>query len=235
MLQSNFDPTEIAKFERLAAQWWDPTGPCKPLHEINPVRYQFIEQHVSPNNKTAIDIGCGGGILTEALALGGANTTGIDMSEEAIRIAQLHAEQSKPGMIQYAVDTAENMAEKLPGQYDIVTCMELLEHVPDPTSLIKACAKLVKPNGHIFFSTINRNLKAYLFTVVGAEYLLKLLPKGTHDYEKFIQPAEFASWARGAGLVVQQFKGMTYNFLSRNFYLSNNIDINYLAYCQHTV
>lgn len=235
MLQSNFDPAEIAKFERLAAQWWDPKGPCKPLHEINPVRFEFIEQHVPLNNKTAIDIGCGGGILTEALALGGADVAGVDMSEEAIRIAQLHAEQTKPGIIRYAVDTAENMAEKFPAQYDVVTCMELLEHVPDPISLIKACAKLVKPDGHIFFSTINRNLKAYLFTVVGAEYLLKLLPKGTHDYEKFIQPAELASWARGAGLVVQQFKGMTYNFLSRDFHLSDNVDINYLAHCQHTI
>jgi 2-polyprenyl-6-hydroxyphenyl methylase/3-demethylubiquinone-9 3-methyltransferase len=180
-------------------------------------------------------IGCGGGILTESMAMRGANVTGIDMSEEAIYIAESHAKQYNPGIINYKIDTAENMAELFPAKFDVVTCMELLEHVPDPVSLIKACAKLVKHDGHIFFSTINRNLKAYLFIIIGAEYLLKMLPKGTHDYGKFVRPSELASWARKGGLVVQKFKGMQYNLLSKDYHLSDDISVNYLAYCQHTI
>lgn len=235
MEHTNFDTQEVAKFERMAAQWWDPKGPCKPLHAINPVRVEYIEQHVQLKNKKVIDIGCGGGILTESLAMLGAEVTGIDMSDEAIHIAKLHAKQFSPGLIHYHVNTAEAIAELQPAHYDVVTCMELLEHVPDPISLIKACGKLVKPDGHIFFSTINRNFKAYLFTIIGAEYVLKILPKGTHDYAKFVQPAELGDWARRSGLVIQQLKGMTYNFLTQNFHLSDNVDINYLAHCQHTV
>lgn len=234
MEHTNFDTQEIAKFERMAAQWWDPNGPCKPLHVINPVRVKYIEQITPIANKKIMDIGCGGGLLTEALAMLNAEVTGLDMSEEAINVAKSHAQKSNL-KIHYHLNTAEAVAELQPAHYDIVTCMELLEHVPDPISLIKACAKLAKPDGHIFFSTINRNLKAYLFTIVGAEYLLKILPKGTHEYAKFIQPAELGDWARRSGLVTQQFKGISYNLLTKDFYLSDDISINYLAHCQHPI
>lgn len=230
--QTNIDTQEIAKFERMAADWWNPAGQCKPLHDLNPIRLGFIQAQIDLSDKKVIDIGCGGGILTESMARLGAETTGIDMSTEAIKVAQAHANQASPGKITYQITTAETMAEQFPNSFDVVTCMELLEHVPDPISLIKACATLVKPNGHIFFSTINRNPKAYLFAIIGAEYLLNMLPKGTHDYAKFIQPSELASWIRKNNLTVNLLKGMNYNLITQKYSLSDDVSVNYLMHCR---
>jgi len=222
----NVDQTEINKFENIASEWWDTTGKFKPLHEINPLRLQFIQQTTSLNAKSIIDIGCGGGILSESMAKAGANVTAIDMSELAIKIAKQHAKDNKLH-IDYQVISAESQAEQNK-TYDVVTCMELLEHVPDPESIISACAKLVNKGGYVFISTINRNLKAYLFAIMGAEYLLNLLPKNTHQYDKFIRPSEIDLWARNAGLTLQQIKGITYNPIQRQYHLVDNIDVNYL-------
>ena len=233
----NVDEQEVAKFSELASDWWNPKGAFKTLHEINPLRLQFIKDHLTLNNTKIIDIGCGGGILAESLAHAGAIVTGIDMSSAAIDIAQKHwaaspFTQNTTAGINYQVTTAEAMATTHPGVFDALTCMELLEHVPDPASVIKSCAQLVKPGGHLFFSTINRNAKAYLFAILGAEYLLKLIPKGTHDFAKFIKPSELAAWAREANLNTCSFKGLHYNPLTKNYFLNEDISVNYMIYCQ---
>lgn len=226
----NLDPKEVAKFSNLATRWWDKQGEFKPLHDINPLRLQFIQKHINLKDKTVLDIGCGGGILTESLAAQGAQVTGIDASSEVINAAQIHL-KSNPLAINYLQITAEEYAHQAPETFEVVTCMELLEHVPDPASLVKAAAKLVRPGGEIFFSTLNRTLKSYLLAIVGAEYVLNWLPKGTHDYAKFIRPSELANYLRGANLTLQELAGLSYNPLRRNYHLSTDIDVNYLAYC----
>ena len=227
----NADPAEIAKFEALASRWWDAQGEFKPLHEINPLRLNYIDQRCGGlNGKTVIDVGCGGGILAESMVAKGATVTGIDMGEAPLSVAKLHGLESGIS-VDYQQFTAEEMAEQHPAQFDIVTCMEMLEHVPDPASVISACAELVKPGGTVFFSTINRNAKAYMLAIVGAEYLLRILPKGTHDYAKFIRPSEMESWARHAGLKMRDLTGMTYNPLNQHYSLGRDLDVNYLAHC----
>lgn len=224
---SNVDPREVEKFAALAHRWWDPESEFKPLHQINPLRLDWIDRTVALARKSALDVGCGGGILAEAMAKRGARVKGIDLSEKALKVAQLHALESNAA-VEYEAISAEDLAAREPGAYDVVTCMELLEHVPDPASTVRACAQLARPGGHVFFSTINRNLKAYVFAVVGAEYVLKLLPKGTHDYAKFIKPSELARHCRAAGLEVREIIGMTYNPLARTYALGNDADVNYL-------
>jgi 2-polyprenyl-6-hydroxyphenyl methylase/3-demethylubiquinone-9 3-methyltransferase len=229
-IEMNVDPSEVAKFDALAASWWDLEGESKPLHDINPIRLGFIQQHCALENKQAIDVGCGGGILTEALAKAGASTTGVDMGEMALNVAKLHALEAEL-TIDYLHLTAEQQAQKAGEQYDVVTCMEMLEHVPDPISVIQACADLVKPGGDLFFSTLNRHPKAYLLAVLGAEYVMKMLPKGTHDYARFIKPSEMARWCRQAGLQVNDIKGLSYNPLNKDFHLSDDVKVNYLLHC----
>ncbi len=225
----NVDGGEIAKFSELASRWWDPDSEFKPLHDINPLRLEYIDDLADLEGKRVVDIGCGGGILTESMALRGAEVTGIDMAEASLSVARLH--QLESGVqVDYRQTTAEQLAEELPEQFDVVTCMEMLEHVPDPASVIAACARLAKPGGHIFFSTINRTPKAYLFAIIGAEYLLHLLPKGTHEYSKFITPAELDGWARAAGLEIDNLTGMSYNPLTKRYKLDRDIDVNYLAH-----
>jgi 2-polyprenyl-6-hydroxyphenyl methylase/3-demethylubiquinone-9 3-methyltransferase len=226
----NADPLEIQKFSALAHRWWDPTSEFKPLHEINPLRLEWINARVPLAGKKVIDIGCGGGILTESMARRGASVTGIDLSEKALQVADLHSLESGV-QVRYELISAEDMAAREAGQYDVVTCMEMLEHVPDPAAVVQACASLVKPGGHVFFSTLNRNPKSYLFAIIGAEYLLRLLPKGTHDYAKFITPAELAQSARNAGLDLDGFKGMSYNPLTKIYSLGKNTSVNYMAAC----
>jgi 2-polyprenyl-6-hydroxyphenyl methylase/3-demethylubiquinone-9 3-methyltransferase len=227
---NNVDPGEINKFASLASRWWDPNSEFKPLHEINPLRLDYIEQRTPLKDKKVLDVGCGGGILSESMAQRGAHVTGIDMGEAQLSVAKLH--QLESGVeVDYQLISAEQLAEDAPQSFDVVTCMEMLEHVPDPASIIAACARLVKPGGQVFFSTINRNPKAYLFAIVGAEYLLKMLPKGTHDYGKFIRPSEMESWARHAGLPLKDLTGMSYNPFTRKYSLGRDIDVNYIAYC----
>jgi 2-polyprenyl-6-hydroxyphenyl methylase/3-demethylubiquinone-9 3-methyltransferase len=224
----NVDPDEIEKFEKLASRWWDPHSEFKPLHDINPLRLDYIERLAPLHGKCVIDVGCGGGLLSEGMAARGAQVTGIDMGKAPLGVAQLHRHES--GLeIDYRQATAEQMAAAHPRQFDIVTCMEMLEHVPDPAQTIEACARLVSDDGHVFFSTINRNPKAYLFAVIGAEYLLQLLPKGTHDYAKFIRPSEMEAWARAAGLQLVDLTGMSYNPLSKEYRLGRDVSVNYLA------
>ena len=227
----NFDPQEIAKFEELASRWWDPDSEFKPLHEINPLRLEYIDRRSTLNGKKVVDVGCGGGILAESMAHKGANVLGIDMGKAPLSVAQLHKLETG-AELEYQQITAEELAEKETGQYDVVTCMEMLEHVPDPASVIAACSKLVKPDGHVFFSTINRNPKSYLFAIVGAEYILQMLPKGTHDYSKFIKPSELENWSSSADLHLRELTGMSYNLLSKKYSLGHDVDVNYLMHTQ---
>lgn len=224
----NFDPEEITKFSQSAAHWWDLNGEFKMLHEMNPIRLDYISQKISLQGKKVIDIGCGGGILSESMARLGADVTGIDLSDAALKVAKLHLLETNT-QVEYLHTTAEKIAAERPAQYDVVTCMEMLEHVPDPMSIVHACASLVKPDGHIFFSTLNRNLKSYLFAIIGAEYFLKLLPQQTHDFSKFIRPSELAEWARKTGLSVKEMKGIHYNPLTKKFSLNDDVSVNYLV------
>jgi 2-polyprenyl-6-hydroxyphenyl methylase/3-demethylubiquinone-9 3-methyltransferase len=227
----NVDPSEITKFSTSAAHWWDLEGEFKTLHQINPLRVNYINQHAFLAGKSVIDVGCGGGILAESMAALGAWVTGIDMSEAALGVAKLHGLES--GLtVDYQLTTAEQMAEEQPEKYDVVTCLEMLEHVPDPASVVEACAKLVKPDGHLFFSTLNRNLKSYLFAIVGAEYVLKLLPKNTHDFAKFIRPSELTAWVRKVNLQPQEMIGLHYHPFSKTFSLDTDISVNYLLHAK---
>ncbi|MBA0902938.1 MAG: bifunctional 2-polyprenyl-6-hydroxyphenol methylase/3-demethylubiquinol 3-O-methyltransferase UbiG [Candidatus Nitrotoga sp.] len=227
---TNADPIELEKFSQLAHHWWDPTSEFKPLHEINPLRLGYIDHIASLSGKSVLDVGCGGGILSEGMAALGAHVTGIDLGDKALQVAKLHLLESGQ-QVSYHKVAAEDLAAEQPGHYDVVTCLELLEHVPDPSSIVCACAQLVKPGGHVFFSTINRNPKSYLFAVLGAEYLLRLLPRGTHDYAKFIKPSELAQFCRNTGLVVNDISGMGYNLLSKTYSLGKSTDVNYLLAC----
>lgn len=228
---ANIDPSEVAKFEQLAASWWDANSEFKPLHEINPLRLGYIQERCNLDGKQVLDVGCGGGILSEAMASAGANVTGIDAGEAPLTVARLH--QLESGVeVDYQQLTAEEFAEDHTEQFDVVTCLEMLEHVPNPASTIAACARMVKPDGHLFFSTINRNPKSYLFAIIGAEYLLRLLPKGTHDYSKFIRPSELEEWVRQCGWQIEDITGMSYNPLNQNYWLGRDIDVNYIAYCK---
>lgn len=228
-MNKNIDQTEIDKFTDLSAHWWDPKGELWTLHEINPLRLAWINDTCSLANKTVIDIGCGGGILSESMAKLGAHVTGIDMSQGAINVAELH--QLETGVpVEYLLRTAEDIAKDRPGNYDVVTCLEMLEHVPDPAAVIQACATLVKPGGDVFFSTLNRNIKAYMFAIIGAEYVLKLLPQSTHDYAKFIKPSELAEWSRKAGLNTMSMAGINYNPFIKQFKLSHDVSVNYLVH-----
>ena len=227
---SNFDAAELNKFSELAHKWWDKTSEFKPLHEINPLRLNYIDNVASLKDKTVLDVGCGGGILSESMAEKGAKVTGIDLGEKALKVAQLHSLDSGV-TVDYQLIAAEQLAEQQPASFDVVTCLEMLEHVPDPASVVAACAKLVKPGGHVFFSTINRNPKAYLFAVIGAEYVLNMLPRGTHDYAKFIKPSELASWMRSADLSLVGQTGMSYNPLTKHYWLESDVSVNYLMHC----
>jgi 2-polyprenyl-6-hydroxyphenyl methylase / 3-demethylubiquinone-9 3-methyltransferase len=224
----NVDEAEIQKFDQMAKEWWDPNGPMKPLHQLNPTRLQFILNHLSLTNKKMLDVGCGAGILTESLAKNGADLVGLDLSSEVLACAREHAKLQNL-MIDYVKEPVEAYAKSHPQEFDAISCMELLEHVPDPLTTIKACADLVKPEGLIFFSTINRTPKAFLLTIIGAEYLLNMLPKGTHHYQKFIRPSELTSWAREAGLSLIELKGLEYHPLSGKFSLGDKLSANYLA------
>lgn len=225
----NVDDLEIKKFEALAARWWDPTSEFKPLHEINPLRMGLLTSITSLSGKRVLDIGCGGGILAEAMARQGAEVVAIDMAEASLSVARLHQLESKLD-IDYRRIPAEELAEQEPASFDVVTCLEMLEHVPDPSAIVAACQKLVKPDGEVLFSTINRNPKSYLFAIIGAEYILNLLPRGTHEYAKFIRPSELAGWAREAGLSLKEQRGMTYNLLTKRYSLGQDLDVNYLAH-----
>ncbi len=226
----NVDPAELEKFSELAHRWWDPASEFRPLHEINPLRLEWIDRHAQLSGKAVLDVGCGGGILAEAMSARGARVTGIDLAGKALKVAQLHLRESMLP-VHYEEASAEAYAETHAGAFDVVTCMEMLEHVPDPASTVAACAKLIAPGGRAFFSTINRNPKSYLFAVIGAEYVLKLLPKGTHDYARFIKPHELAQWCRDAGLRLEEVIGMTYNPLTRRYSLGRDCGVNYLVRC----
>ena len=231
-LSANVDANEIAKFEELASQWWDKTSEFKPLHDINPLRVGYIDQRAHLSGKKVLDVGCGGGILSESMAQRGADVTGIDMGEAPLKVAKLHALESGVS-VNYQQTTAEAFAAEHAGEFDVVTCMEMLEHVPDPLSVVKACATLCKPGGHVFFSTLNRNPKAYLFAILGAEYLLNIVPKGTHDFKKFIRPSELARWIRQAELGAKDSCGLVYNPLTQQYRLDpNDTDVNYMIATQ---
>jgi 2-polyprenyl-6-hydroxyphenyl methylase/3-demethylubiquinone-9 3-methyltransferase len=226
----NVDPSEIAKFEALADKWWDMNSEFKPLHQINPLRLNWIDERVGLAGKRVLDVGCGGGILAESMAKRGAEVLGIDMGAAPLAVAQLHAQQTGVKNISYQQIPVEQLAEQQPHSFDVVTCMEMLEHVPDPAAIIQACQRLVKADGHVFFSTINRNPKSYLFAIVGAEYVLQLLPKGTHDYKKFIRPSELATWIRTAKLTLKESTGLHYNPITKFYWLAPNVDVNYMVY-----
>ena len=226
---SNFDAAELNKFSELAHKWWDKTSEFKPLHDINPLRLNYINNAASLKGKVVLDVGCGGGILSESMAEKGAKVTGIDLGEKALKVAQLHSLDSGVA-VDYQLIAVEKLAEQQPASFDVVTCLEMLEHVPDPASVVAACAKLVKPGGHVFFSTINRNPKAYLFAVIGAEYVLNMLPRGTHDYAKFIKPSELASWMRSADLSLLGQTGMSYNLITKHYWLDSDVSVNYMMH-----
>lgn len=226
---TNLDPAEIAKFEALAERWWDPESEFRPLHDINPLRLNYIDQRAGLDGKQVLDVGCGGGILAESMARRGAQVTAIDMAEAPLAVGQIHARQSGID-VNYFKSMAEDHAAQSPASYDVVTCLEMLEHVPDPSSTVAACAALARPGGELFFSTINRNPKSFLFAIVGAEYVLRLLPRGTHEYAKFIRPSELAESIRKAGLVVNEVTGMTYNPITKRYKLGNDASVNYLIH-----
>lgn len=232
-MMTNADPKELAKFSELAHKWWDPESEFRPLHQINPLRLGWIEQCAGPlDGKRIVDVGCGGGILSEAMARKGAQVLGVDLAERSLKIAQLHAMEAGIDNVAYREVAAEVLAEEQAGQFDLVTCMEMVEHVPDPAAIVAACAKLVKPGGWVFLSTLNRNPKSFLFAIVGAEYLLRLLPAGTHEYAKFIRPSELATWCRSAGLDLLHTRGMEYNPLTKRYWLSGDTSVNYLLACR---
>jgi 2-polyprenyl-6-hydroxyphenyl methylase/3-demethylubiquinone-9 3-methyltransferase len=226
----NADPAELQKFSDLAHRWWDPAGEFRPLHDINPLRLDWIDRQANLAGKRVLDVGCGGGILAESMAGRGAAVTGIDLSEKALRVAQLHLLESG-NAVQYELASVEDYAARHAGAFDVVTCMELLEHVPEPAAMVRGCAQLVRPGGQVFFSTLNRNPKSYLYAVIGAEYVLGLLPKGTHDYLRFLKPSELARFCREAGLRVNEVTGMTYNPLTKVYRLERDCDVNYLLRC----
>jgi 2-polyprenyl-6-hydroxyphenyl methylase/3-demethylubiquinone-9 3-methyltransferase len=230
----NADPAELDKFGELAHRWWDPNSEFKPLHDINPLRLDWIDNAVGLRGKRVVDVGCGGGLLSEGMAVRGADVTGIDLSEKALGVARLHLLESGQ-RVDYRKVAAEQLATEMPASFDIVTCLEMLEHVPDPASIIAACARLVKPGGRVFFSTINRNPKAYLFAVIGAEYLLQMLPKGTHDFARFIKPSELARWCKQADLEPHDLAGMTYSPLNGRYALGNDTSVNYLLSATRSV
>lgn len=227
----NADPQELSKFGDLAHRWWDPDGEFKPLHQINPLRLDWVAQYLPLAGARVVDVGCGGGILSESLARRGAQVLGVDLSVKPLKVARLHALESGVKGLEYREVAVEQLAAEQPGQYDAVTCMEMLEHVPDPASVVRACSQLAKPGGRVFFSTLNRNAKAWLLAIVGAEYVLKMLPKGTHEYARFLRPSELAGFAREAGLEVDAFKGMTFNPLTGRYSLNADTDVNYLMAC----
>jgi 2-polyprenyl-6-hydroxyphenyl methylase/3-demethylubiquinone-9 3-methyltransferase len=226
-MSQNVDPQEIEKFAKVAAHWWDPEGELKTLHQLNPLRLNYITEKVNLAGKKVIDIGCGGGILSEGMAKLGATVTGIDLNKPVIEVAKLHQLESKLN-VEYLHIAAETIAAERPDTYDVITCLEMLEHVPDPAAIVEACALLVKPGGHLFFSTLNRNLKSYLFAILGAEYVLKILPKNTHDYAKFIRPSELTNWGRKVGIAPQELKGIAYQPFTQEFSLTDDISVNYL-------
>ena len=232
MTTLNADPQELAKFSELAHRWWDADSEFKPLHQINPLRLDWIDQRARIAGKRVVDIGCGGGILADSMARRGAKVLGIDLATKALKVAQLHALEAATPDVEYREIAAEALAAERPGEFDVVTCMEMLEHVPDPSSVVRACGNLVKPGGWVFFSTINRNAKSFLFAIVGAEHVLKMLPKGTHEYAKFIRPSELAHWCRDAGLVLDATLGMEYNPLTQRYWLSADTSVNYLFACR---
>jgi 2-polyprenyl-6-hydroxyphenyl methylase/3-demethylubiquinone-9 3-methyltransferase len=227
MTTGNVDPLELEKFSQLAHRWWDPNSEFKPLHDINPLRLEHIDRTAGLAGKVVLDVGCGGGILSEAMAARGARVTGIDLGDKPLKVAQLHLLESGRE-VEYRKVAVEQLAAERPGHYDVVTCMEMLEHVPDPAAVVASCARLVRPGGWCFFSTINRNPKAYLYAVIGAEYVLGLLPRGTHDYARFVRPAELAAWCRAAGLVAARVTGMTYNPITRTYALGDDASVNYI-------
>ena len=230
----NVDPQEIHKFSALAHRWWDPGGDFRTLHDINPIRLDWIDRHAGLMQTSVLDVGCGGGILSESMAKRGAEVLGIDLAIKPLRVAQLHAMESGLPKLRYQEIAAEALAAQVPGSFDVVTCMEMLEHVPEPASVIRACAQLVKPGGHVFFSTLNRNPKAYLLAIIGAEYVLGMLPKGTHDYARFIRPSELAQAARQAGLEPLELKGLQYNPFTRRFKIAPDISVSYMMACQRS-
>ena len=224
----NADPQELAKFSDLAHKWWDPESEFRPLHQINPLRLDWIDQFAAISGKNVVDVGCGGGILAESMARRGANVLGVDLADKPLKVAQLHAMEGGVANLDYRSIAAEDLAAEQPAAFDVVTCMEMLEHVPDPSSIIRACASMARPGGWVFFSTLNRNPKSFLFAIVGAEYVLKLLPKGTHEYAKFIRPSELARYAREADLELEHTKGLEYNPLTRRYWLSGDTSVNYM-------
>jgi 2-polyprenyl-6-hydroxyphenyl methylase/3-demethylubiquinone-9 3-methyltransferase len=234
-VHTNVDPAELAKFSELAHRWWDTESEFRPLHQINPLRLDWINSIAPLKDKKVLDVGCGGGILTDAMARAGAQALGIDLATKSLKVAQLHALEAQTPNVQYREVAVEALAAEQPESFDVVTCMEMLEHVPNPASVIKACAQLVKPGGHVFFSTLNRNPKSFLFAIVGAEYVLNLLPRGTHEYAKFIRPSELARDCREAGLTWAQTRGMEYNPLTRRYWLSADTSVNYLVATQKAV
>ena len=231
----NADPQELAKFSDLAHRWWDADSEFRPLHQINPLRLNWIDSHVALAGKRVLDIGCGGGILSDSMARRGASVLGIDLASKSLKVAQLHALEAGTENVEYREIAAETLAVEAPHSFDVVTCMEMLEHVPDPSSIVNACAALVKPGGWVFFSTINRNVKSFAFAIVAAEHILKLLPKGTHEYAKFIRPSQLAQWCRNSELDLVDTRGMEYNPITRRYWLSENTSVNYLFACRKSV